>query len=66
MEKEKLLHPFTDSEILELEERHYPTPLWQKAFNVYNSTHTKRLSMGCRPCFNKVMVYLLKIRFNQG
>jgi hypothetical protein len=58
--------PFTDDELLEMEGRPFPSSLWRKAFNFYNTDkNNSRLSMGCRPCFNKVMVYLLKIRFKQ-
>ena len=57
---------FSDDELLEMEDRPFPSSLWQKAFNFYNSDkNNARLSMGCRPCYNKVMVYLLKIRFSQ-
>jgi len=62
--KVKYLIPFTDNQLLEMEERPIPTKLWNQAFNFYNSdSNNKKLSMGCRPCFNKVMVYLLKKRF---
>jgi len=57
---------FTDNELLEMEGSPRPSSLWQKAFNFYNTDkNNTKLSMGCRPCFNKVMVYLLKIRFSQ-
>lgn len=58
--------PFTDDELLEMEGRPFPSILWRKAFNYYNADKkNSKLSMGCRPCFNKVMVYLLKMRFRQ-
>lgn len=58
--------PFTDEQLLEMEDRPFPSKLWNEAFNFYNADkNNSRLSMGCRPCFNKVMVYLLKIRFRQ-
>ena len=57
---------FTDNELLKMEGEPWPSSLWQKAFNFYNADkNNSRLSMGCRPCYNKVMVYLLKIRFSQ-
>lgn len=58
--------PFTDEELLLMEERPAPNALWQRAFAFYNADKkNERLSMGYRPCFNKVMVYLLKIRFQK-
>lgn len=59
--------PFTDEQLLEMEGRPFPSKLWNEAFNFYNADkNNARLSMGCRPCFNKVMVYLLKIRFTNN
>jgi len=58
--------PFTDEQLLEMEGRPFPSELWNEAFKFYNADkNNSRLSMGCRPCFNKVMVYLLKMRFRQ-
>ena len=58
--------PFTDEQLLEMEGRPFPSKLWNEAFNFYNADkNNTRLSMGCRLCFNKVMVYMLKMRFRQ-
>jgi len=58
--------PFTDEQLLEMEGRAIPSKLWNEAFNFYNADkNNTKVSMSCRPCFNKVMVYLLKIRFRQ-
>lgn len=56
--------PFTDNELVEMYSCFVPNKLWIKAFDIYNSNSShKRLSYGCRPCFNKVLSYILKIRF---
>ena len=57
---------FTDEELLELVARPVPTELWRRAFSFYNQDkNNEKLGIGCRPCFNKVMVYLLKLRFGK-
>jgi hypothetical protein len=57
---------FTDEQILTLASRHYPSQLWIDAFNLYNlDKKNERLGMHCKPCYNKVLVYLLKIRFKK-
>lgn len=54
---------FTDAELLEMNSRQLPSLLWKKAFSIYNADpNNYRLSMGCRPCFKKVMAYLLQKR----
>lgn len=37
------------------------TKEWRMAFNEYNedSTNPYKLGMGCRPCYHKVLVYLI-------
>lgn len=32
--------------------------LWTQAFNEYNEVHDKELSMGCYPCYRKVIQWL--------
>lgn len=55
----------SDSELLEMSGRLHPSQIWDKAFKAYNSDKNNRmLSMGCRSCFNKVLVYFLAKRFN--
>lgn len=58
--------PFTDDEIIELSKRQRPTAIWAKAFDFYNSdTKNVRVSMGCAPCYAKVIEYILKIRLTE-
>lgn len=65
-EKVNIVLPFTDDELLAMQLKPLPSELWKKAFDFYNSDYNnRRLSMGCRSCFGKVMTYLLKIRDNQ-
>ncbi len=61
--------PFTDTELLYMAGSPYPmsgdTGLWQRAFILYNSdAKNEKLSIGCRPCYNKVLVYFLQMRFD--
>jgi hypothetical protein len=57
---------FTDDELLTMISSPIPNALWQKAFNAYNSDKDNvKLSMYCRPCFNKVLIYHLKFRFKK-
>ena len=54
---------FTDNELLEMKGSLRSSSLWQKAFNFYNADkNNRKLSMECRPCYIKVMAYLLKTR----
>lgn len=32
--------------------------LWSEAFSEYNEAHGKKLSMGCYPCYRKVIQWL--------
>jgi hypothetical protein len=61
--------PFTDEELLILATALYPSELWNKAFKFYNEdeshSHSK-VHLSCRPCFNKVLVYVLNIRFKNN
>ena len=34
------------------------TPLWKRAFDIYNKHNAKKLSMSCKPCYAKVYSYL--------
>lgn len=53
----------TDEEILKLCDRAFPSELWKKAFNIYNK-HNKPLSIGCPPCYWKVIKFILSHRFS--
>lgn len=54
--------PFTDAQLSEMRKRPFPSSLWHKAFEIYNSdkSNTRKLSMSCRSCYQKVMQYLLE------
>lgn len=34
--------------------------VWRRAFEKYNQSNFKKLSMGCAPCFAKVAYYIIK------
>jgi len=62
-EKDNEVFPLTDSELLQMAGSQFPSQTWQKAFNVYNQDkRNNRVSMGCRSCFSKVLVYFLERR----
>jgi hypothetical protein len=55
---------FSDEDLLNLAFSLKPSREWIKAFDFYNKHNpNNKLSIGCRPCYNKVLVFLLKIRF---
>ncbi len=33
--------------------------VWREAFRVYNESNNKLLSMNCRPCYNKVLHFVI-------
>lgn len=34
------------------------TPLWEKAFSIYNEHNAHKLSMNCKPCYGKVYNFI--------
>lgn len=53
------MRKFTDEELIYMGSERVPNKLWGEAFEVYNSDpNNKKLSMGCKSCFLKVLVYL--------
>lgn len=53
--------PFTDEELQKLQEDSKPSELWKKAFDYYASAPgNNRLSLGCRSCYSKVLIYVMK------
>lgn len=59
------MEEITDEQILELCDRAVPTELWKKAFKIYNKSN-KPLSMGCPPCYWKVLKFILKQRLYES
>ncbi len=57
--------PLTDDEIFEMTSIMMPSSTWEKAFNFYNSETGEKLQMSCRPCYNKVLVYILRLRIQK-
>lgn len=55
----RIARNFTDEELLLMGSKRVPNKLWGEAFEVYNSDpKNRKLSMGCKSCFLKVLVYL--------
>ena len=66
MEIETIEKP-TDSEIIEMQRLYVPNKIWEKAFKYYNSDiNNRKLHIGCRSCFPKVMLYILQKRLSNG
>ncbi len=64
--KNNNVHQFTDDDLIEMAAHPNYTKNWKIAFETYNSDKKNtRLSPACRPCYNKVLAYILKIRFNK-
>lgn len=52
---------FTEEEIEQLKKNKADKELWIRAFNYYNSDpKNRKLSMYCRPCYIKVLKYILE------
>ncbi len=55
----EMMGEFTEDELKEMRQRLRPSTLWVKAFSIYNGDpKNKYLSMGCMPCFFKVLKYI--------
>lgn len=54
--------PFTDDQLIELQIEFNESPLWQDAFWFYNEDSENKFTVSN---YNKVMAYLLKLRFCQ-
>ena len=37
----------------------YKDAIWTKAFTIYNAENERKLSMFCKPCYQKVLSYLI-------
>jgi hypothetical protein len=57
--------PFTDNQIIELASRLHPSELWKRAFIYHNNSQgNPKYSLGCQPCYMKVLCYILKVRLS--
>lgn len=47
------------SSIMSVHSRNAGKTLWMRAFEYYNNYNSPRLSLMCRPCYPKVLIYIL-------
>jgi len=57
--------PFATSQIEVMLKKPYPSFEWKVAFDYYNETSgERRVAMSCRPCYQKVAIYIINANKN--